>query len=564
MLDDIATQIKRIDAVQTRTKVWRDRIEDDYSQFRGDLFQIPTKEGEWESYTTNSAAVLGDSVVNAVSEARLKLWIPVGAEDKRDRKTLSATEQLSNGAIWMANILIESVPEGIDIQSELSFHAGKRGATALRCFLREEEGKLIPDIAVWDPLNLYWHSGRGRFLWVAYLRYGSKVQLEDEYEGKFTNIEEDAEGRIKLWNVWDTDEEGVFVGDEWIEKEEHGLDHIPVFIRPTGSTPIVQSTRYTDTIKDWGESVISKNRNLYPAESRLLSYEMTRAGISAKTPKVIMFDSRLSPLPPEFDKDPEVKGRVILLDAAKGQSMAEFIQQSSNQDIIQMKAFVSDQISRGGMSPPDFGRGKTATEISFQGAEQRRTFNPSKKNVERCFVWLAEEIIRQYKHGDFKENEIEGYDSKGKKFHVKVDPDKIDDNWRFEAELKLNLLRDEIGMMELAVQSTDRKILSYQTARDKYTDVQDTDQEQEIINREEAEEITNVKLWDLLTSLIEDRKKSKTPLSDLTIMGVMNKIMIESGVQPVTQGNPEIAAQQNEPVTTANMQNRLGLEFAGR
>ncbi len=556
MLDDITTQIKRIANVKTRTQVWRDRIEDDFSLFRLDPFKIPKTEGEWESYTTNAPAVLGDSVVNAVSQARLKLSIPIGGEDKRNRETVSATEQLANGAIWMANMLIEAVPEGIDIQSELSFHAAKRGVTALRCFLRDEDGKLIPDIAVWDPLNLYWDSGRKGFLWVAYLRYGSKAQLEDEYKGKFTNIEEDAQGRIELWNVWDIDEEGVFVGTEWISKEEHGLDHIPVFVRPTGSTPIIQSTTYTDTIKDWGESVISKTRNLYPKESRLLSYQMTRAGETAKPPKVIMFDSRLSPLPPEFDKDPDVKGRVIVLDAAKGQSMAEFVKQSSSQEIIQMQALVAGQIGRGGMSPPDFGQGKTATEISFQGAEQSRTFNPSKKNVERCLVWLAEEIVRQYKHGDFKENEIEGYDSKGKKFHVKVDPDKIDDNWHFEAELKLNLLRDEIGMMELAVQSIQNRILSRQTARDKYTDVQDTDQEQEILNREEAEEITQVKLWDLFAALWKDGNQ-------IGAMAVMNEIMRISA-PPLAQETSEIAGQQQEPVTTANMQNRLGLEFAGR
>lgn len=559
-----AEQLEIMTQIKSNTQDLRDRFEDDYSLFRLDKFQIPSVEGVWESFTTNGPAVLGDSVVNALSEARLKLWIPIGADDKAQRSTLSLTEQLANGAIWMANRDITAIPEGIDIQSELSFHASKRGVTALRCFLREDDdGRLIADIAVWDPLNTFWISGSKGFLWVMYKRYGSKKQLEDEYEGDLG--EADEHGRVAVYNVLDRDEEGVFSGTEWITKEKHGLKYIPVFIRPSGSTPIIQSDRYTDTIKDWGESVISRNRNLYPIESRLLSYGLTRAGKAAKMPKVILYDSRMGPVPPEFDKDPDVKGRVIFLDIAKGQDMKEFVPQPSNADILQMQAFTSGQISLGGVPPIALGhsdRTQTASATSQLMEAARQTAKPFKKNVESCFEWLAEEIVRQYKNGDFKETQIEGYDQKGKKFKVDVSPDKIDDNWHFEAELKLNMLRDEIGMMGLASESIKSGILSKQTARDKFTDIDDTDQEQEIINREQAEEITNVKLWDLLGALIDDRGRGKGGVNDLTIMAVMNQIMVSSGIQPQDGGGTtaESGAIQAEPQTDANRINRQGLD----
>ncbi len=587
MLDkEIADQLRRVTWCETQTASLRERMESDFDLMSLEPFEIPKEEGEWESFTTNSPATLADSVTNTLSDARLKLWIPVTNEKKRDRDALTMTEQLANGAIWLANQQLCAIPEGIDLQSELCFYAVKRGWTVLRCYLDEmkEHGanKLVVNIAVWDILNTFWMTGAKGAIWNGYRRYASKEQLYEEYG--VNSATEDKYGRILVYNVWDNDEEGSFSAGEWIKKpENHGLDHIPVSIRPSGSTPLIQSTNRTDTIKHVGESVISKNRAMYEIESRLHSYALTRASQSAKAPMIVLYDSSISGgKPPEMAEDPWVQGHVIFLDKGKGQELQRFLEQPSNADIIQMQARTAGMISMGGMAPIAYGQinqALPAAAVDMLTDAARQTLKPYKKNVEQQFKWLAEEITKQYKNGNFSEMELEGYDQKGKKFHVEVDPTKIKDNWHFEAELKTNLVRDEIGKMGLAIQAVTNRILSRQTARDKYVDIDDTDLEAQIIDREAAEEETMMRDWQLLDSVLSDDPQN--PANILTARAILNRIMMASqppGMNPSLQatkpsiGGNEVmrgqmqappqataAAQQTVPTTTAERLNAIGL-----
>jgi len=546
---EIAVQRAKILSHEKHTTDLLTRWEDDYDLLTLEKYQIPAEEGEWENYTTNSPATLGYSIMGALGEARRKLWIPQSDEKSKERDALSKTEQLAIGAIQMADWEIIQIPEAIDIQSELSFYSPIRGWCILRCYLEEDGGKLKVHIAAWDPLNTQWIAGKNGASWVNYQRFATLAQLKDEYGNDKITASEDSQGRILVNNAFDETETGTWVGDKWVDgPKEHGQDHVPVLILPVGSIPFIQSQRRTNTIKDLGESIYAKNRHIYPIESRLHSYELTRAGQSAKMPTVVEYDSSKAPLPPEIEKDPYVKGRTILLDAAKGQTLKKFLEQPSNQDILQMQAFTANQVSMGGMAPIAFGQNNQAIPaagIDMLTDSARQTLKPYKKNIEMCFAWLAEEIVRQYKNGDYKANVFEGDDKSGKRFHAEIEPKDIEDNWHFQCELKLNLLRDEVGKMGLAVQSTKAGILSKQTAREKYADVDDTNLEQGIIDREDAELITQKKAWDMARALFEDGDKTGAQI-------IINTIMAGAGISPsgptggpASTAEAEIAARQS-------------------
>ncbi len=538
-------ELERLDNCKKHTQALRDRMEKHYSMFRLDKFRMGADEGEWEEYTTNNPAVLGYKIINMLAFARRKLWIPVSDEGKRDRKSLSLTEQLAIGALNMADNTAMAVPEGMSTQSSLSFHSAIRGWTVVRCYMREQDDKVIPDITCWDPLNTYWISGSGKLLWVCYKRYANRRQLETEY-GMTIHALEDSHGRILVYDVWDDEEEGVFTEDEWLkEPEKHGLEYPPVYIRPVGAIPLLQSQKLDDTIKDVGPSCLTQNENIFPNESRLLSYMLTRAGMEAKMPIVVEFDSKAGALPPEFTTNPYVKGKVIFLDIAKGQKAVPFVDLPKNSDILQMLTMTQRMESMGGMAPVAYGQIDQALpaqgiDILTQSASD--VAKPYKANVETMLRWLAQEITSQYKNGDFGEMELEGFDSKENKFHVEVSPGQIDDNWRFECTLVLDLLRDKMQQIAAASEAVKSGLMSKQTARDKFHLVDDTDLEQQIIDREQIEQMLHLNWWDVAKALFEGGEKQSAQI-------ILNAIMQQGQLQ-LPGGQPGGGLQVN-----ANMPN---------
>ena len=225
-------------------------------------------------------------------------------------------------------------------QNLFSFYRVFRGWTSQRFILREEEDgdKLISDNAIWDPRNTYWIPGKKRLVWVCYVCYRTKEEIEDEYPGwngavgvpgktgdsdlgqKLTAVfdvwsiqkdEDDQKGEVEA-------EEGVIIGSEYVkDPEKIGLDYLPIRINPGRTTPLISDGLHDDNIKMVGESYLASIRDILPVESRLMSYMMTNASHLAKAPMIIKFNSDLAPQPPGFDKDPYVKGWIAIVDLAE-------------------------------------------------------------------------------------------------------------------------------------------------------------------------------------------------------------------------------------------------------
>lgn len=510
-------EIKKATECQSRTKDLRDRMEKDFELKRGQLFNIPKKEGEWESYTTNQAKVYGNKIVNGLAVAGRHIWIPLADENIKERDRLSDTERMAIASIRLADTLFEAEPESPSLQAQMSFQAAIRGFLVLRCYLYEEDDALVPDIAVWDAFNTYWISGgRKGLLWVCYKRFANKDQLEDEY-GKKLKEKADDKGRVVVWNMYDREEEGVCLGkgEEWLKKESHGIGHVPVVILAAGSTPLIQSDKHTDTIKDVGPSIYENNRDIYEVKSRLRSYRLTQAGMAAKAPIVIEFDSSQGNAP-ELPRDAYTKGKVIYLDKAKGQSYQDFIKQ----DITRGEMFLDDAIdaesSMGGLSPISHGfinRDLPAAGISMLLHADLATIKPPLELMERAFQWLAHEITAQYVEGGFSETELEGIDNKNRRFQIKVKPENIDPKWHFQCKLTPDTPQDELQNMDLAIRGVESELMAPRTAQDKYLHIEDTDAEDSLIMKAKARKIPAVMLRQMAASLLKDDPKDEDGLA---------------------------------------------------
>lgn len=579
-------EVAKVTTAETRTSALRDRMDHDYGLFTLDtsLYYISESEGKWDNVITNRAASEGNKMIDYLSYARRMLWIPQTDETESERKRLTATEQLGNGCIYMADAINEDIPDYIDIQSALSFYKVIRGWSAGRYILRDDDDKLIPDIAVWDPRNTYWHQGSKRLTWVCYVRYATEGEIRDEYHGyngKLTTEAGSAGGYCKVYDVWGFPEgkkeahEGVIVGGEWVkEPEPVGMDYLPIRIRAGRSTPIIRDGERNDTMKHVGESFLVNNREMLPVESRLLTYKIHKAGIESKPARPVIYDSTKGELPPTWEK-PLDKGSLFPVDEGKGQKIGDPLLPGTEGHIdSSLQAWIGLE-NMGGLSPIAHGLGPVpdtaqATDIVFRATMD--ALKAFRMGVEKDLVWYAEESVRQYKNGDFDEYELEGYDKGNNRFRVNIKPDQIDDKWRFRCVLIPDELREKATKMGIADQAVKGGFMSVESASDQFQIVENPSLEQQKIDRDNARKlIPELALYEMSEAKLEDlgivkandreREKAKAVIENVLIRTKIARMLQESmgasqmPKSPNVEGVPRSMPPSAETSNTGRMAN---------
>ena len=560
-------ELKKID--QCKNQALRDRMDNDFALYRldEDRYKIPKEEGEWETVITNRATAEANKLIDYLSYAKRKLWIPITEEAEIDRKKLAATERLAIGCLNLADMINEDIPEYVDIQSLASFFSVLRGWRTYRFLIRKEGDKVIPDLAVWDTRNTYWLTGRKRLNWVCYKRWDTAFGIKEEYPDWNGTVEKET-SLIEVDDIWGCEtgknaEEGVIIQDKWVkEPVDIGLSYIPIRIKAGRSAPLISDGK-DDNIKMVGESFMANSRLLYSIESRLLSYKLTRAGQLAKPPLFIIYDSTRGGLPPQIEGDPYIKGRFIPIDTGKGQALDnKALTPPQAGDIDSTWATVVGLLGLGNLSPVAYGvinQALPAQGIDILTHSTMDALKPHKKAVESDFIWLAQETIRQYINGNFGELELEGYDKSANKFKSKITSKEIDTNWRFECELIPDLLRDKSANLGLASQAVRDRLLSRRSALDVSQLSDDPDAELARIDQEEAEAIAEVKLWRMVAEIVKDARLpdgSYNPAKMLEAQIIINKL--EGMAQPAQPKSPstnvsEVPRPMPNEVVAANM-----------
>jgi len=526
-----ADELKKLTAPGIARDELRQRMDDDYALFtlEKSMYQIPSEEGDWMTAVINPAATDGNRMIDLLSYAREKLVIEIEQEKKKGREALAATERAAIGLLNLADMVKEDCPEETTVKGTSAAYMVLRGWGAYRIIITQDEddNDIIPEAAVWDTRNTYWNYGKDRMLWVCYTRYSTNEGIEDEYEGwndkKHTSytLASGSAAYTPIYDIWKwvgpdkPVQNGVAINSEWVKEPRDvkvggkPLLYIPVRIKAGRSLPlVVGGTLSTDNIKHVGESFLVNTRDILPLESRLFSYRMTRARDLAQTANVVEYDGAKSGgNPPSGFEKASTRGRTAYLDSSKGQKLAERMTPPQGNEIDLAAAQAANmRISGSGMGPVAYGMPPypdTAQGTDIINHNILDAIKPFKLGLEQDRAWMAQEFIRQYKYGNFKERTFEGYDKNGKRFEVKVKPQDINDNWRFKCELVLDLVTDENIHVGMAATEVKTGLLSKQTARDKHNLAPDPDAEQAIIDRERAEEIgelallrTAKELWD--------------------------------------------------------------------
>jgi hypothetical protein len=552
-LKDISEEKDKLDKVEKYLKPLKDRMLFDFGLYSLSEFQIPSDEGKFDTMTSNRARVEADKIINYLSYAKRKLYIPLGDDDHASRKKIAYSEDCVNGFLYSADSNNDGVPETGLIQSSKSFFRVVRGLNADRIMLYEDDdGNVVCDIAVWDPFNVVWITGKNRLLWVAYKMYDTEDGVKAEYDG--WNGKANEQGYVEIVNVIDCSEpgkmaeEGVYIGGEWVrEPEEIGLDYIPVRIKGNSSMPLVIDSENEDMVKYFAESYFVANRELYEEESRLLSYKKTNSGLLASPPLIQKYNGAGGNKPPSYDKDPRTKKGVIPQDVSKGQELttSDLIQRGT--DIDEALLLIQQKLGEGGMS--NIGLGLPPYPDTAQGTEiiaheTNQKMYPFKLALEKDYEWLASEIVSQYKNGGFiGDTQLEGINSKMKRFASKVKPDDVVTDRHFKCELIPDVLRDRNLHSGMAANEVAAGLISRETARDIHQLVDDPDLESDKIARENARSVLGIGETEAFLELVKDYAKS--PSREKQFMLQMATVRFQKALQQEFQ--PQVQGVQGQP-----------------
>ena len=516
-------ELKILESLRSKSKDLIDRMDTTFDYFRGKKFEIPKTEGKWENVTSNRAQAEGWKIINVLASAKRKISLAIEDAKEAERDTYAKTEMVANGLLYTADRRFDGSPEMPQLNSQMAFYSVVRGWRAYRLLvLDDEDGVPYMDIAVWDRRNVFYIPGRERLLKVYAERQVTEEQAKEEYEG-FNGKGDEKSGLVKIVDVWDCSDsskhtqEAVIINNDYIRPPLNVkiggsyIDYLPIRIKAGGSIPLINDDN-SDNLRHVGEDYLVNNRELPDTLSRLMSYNMTRAGMEAKMPQVIEWDSTKGDLPPEFKKDPYIKGSFIFLDKAKGQAISTPLPMTPGDKINLMLASVNQDWSMGGLNSVAYGNADvsmTAFGTDILNKNTREHIWPFKLAMEQDYIWMASEAVRQYKLGGYKESEFTGYNSKFKRFNINIKPDDIVDDKEFQCSLIVDELSDRSTHSGMAIQEVKAGISSLRTALDKHQLAEDPDQEIANIEQEQFDKMLDMPLIKGIIAQIDDYSSSK-------------------------------------------------------
>ncbi len=575
---EVGKELAILNNIRTHREKLIERMDLTFSKFRGDQFAIPKEEGVWENVTSNRAQADGWKMINSLASAQRQLFIEAKTEDLKDRGKNNSNELLVASLLYSAERLRDGLPEAPQLQAEMSFYRVVRGWGAYRLLVMEDDdSNPYLDLAVWDPRNVYYISGRTGLLKVYYERSVLKAQVVDEYP-KF-NGKEDDKGMVNIVDIWDCSDritkEAVIASEEYVKEPEtvkvgnKTIDYLPIRIKAGGAIPLVSeidtaTTDPTDNLKKVGEDYLVNIRNLIDAESRLLSYHMSAAGEEAGEAMVLEWDSTKKDMPKDWNnemRNPRGKKSVTFLDVGAGQKVGDLIPQAAGSRVQIALSILQEKLNTGSLNPIAFGEGsasETAFGVDIRNRNTREHISPFKMGLEGDFVWVGTEGVKQYMAGSFKDNQLfEGYDSKAQWFSQKIKISDLEENKIFKCKLIPDELRDRAAHSRMALEEA--PMLPLRERLDFHQLSDNPDRSIEILWQEQADQMFSTPALNGYLAMVKDYAKHPDKDKQIKLQHAFNKLLLiqiqdAQEIAAATQPQPTGGGADNPADTSERVQ----------
>lgn len=478
------------------------RWENDYSLFRLDPYTHKSSNegvsgGGYENVTANDPQTLCLSVIDNIGYAPMIIKIPL-PENLKERKDSSYAERFLYGCLNIINSRLQQVPMSPHLQGSLAWFSTVRGWVAVRVLVHKEEekGPTIPSVDVWDMRNVTWDTAGTRLLWGNHKRPISKAEAKAVYD-------KDISGKYGVLYDFCCDTEIVNIIDgEEVYREKHGLEYPPILISAVGCTPLIASTKFSDSIKDVGESALVSNRSLYEPINKLLTLYLTIVAQGAHNPLAIYSKGGKK----QFKRNPYYPGSFVQLDIDKGEKVEELYKPNMPTDTERLLSHIMQKLSIGGVPP--VASGALDIALPYSGIQllthsAMRVLEARKYVMERTIEWICRELLSQFAQGGFKAIEVHGRDGTNEFFQCKISPKDIRGDWFPECKIIPRLPEDEMQKYNMAQMAVANQILSRRTVRDKLLNIQDTDAEEDRMLYEQTASIKEVQLLRTRRALLD-------------------------------------------------------------
>jgi hypothetical protein len=556
------------EAVQSHynaTEELRNRMDEDYALYRLEPFKgleltdTDTEEG-YAHYTSNEPQTFADKIITFTAESKTILKIAHEEQEEVQRKIDNQKER------WVGGVLRQGDERQIrmmkpPVKEELASWASVRGWLFGRALLvKREDGSTFPDITPWDPLNTYWQMGDEGLEWACLKTMKTPNEIYAQYGTDLNDLEsnlKDGEGLV-VFDFYDNEINTVVLEDRVLKPPTpHGSPRIPVFYRPVGSLPLIQSENAEDTIRDWGESVFKATRVIYANYQQMLSIQLELARRSRKPPIAIESpDGTLS-----LEESPYVEGSELQL--AQGEKVQALELLKSAPDLGPFLAQIAGEMQRGALPWSTFGElpfqlSGFAIQTLRQGIET--ILIPRLRAVENCLEQIIRLITDQYVEGGFDTFEVSGYDANRKYFRESISPEVINQGGDIIVRLVSQLPQDDIAKASLAKVLTDgtSPLTSKQWARENVLEMQDADLVIDQIKTEQAENLLPMTTLFTHGMAAEERGEEEiariilAEINFLTIQKQLQLFQLQSAAQqvglPSAQGQGEQGSQLGQGI----------------
>jgi len=549
-MDKVNDIVKAVDSFRNDTTFLQlqARWEQDY-----DLWRLqPYNAGKgYYSYTTNSPRVLADKLISMLVESHLLIRVPDEAIlNEEQRKVSNNVERLLYGALNINHDILASLPGKPSLRAIKAWYAVVRGGYATRPYVyKNDEGKTIPEIAIWDIYNVAYGQDSKGVVWAAHKYQISGQQARDQYDIKAGTAE------VECLDFYDREKYGLIVNGKLVKKgfTQHGLGYCPVFIMFVGATPPVWQKNYQYTRKHIGESIFASNRDLYPAMNKTISDLVTLVRRGVKVPMGFWSASGDKTL--EEDIFQVEKAAVVPLQT--GDKLEPIMTQTMPADATPLMNWISGDEQRGGLS--HVALGELGFRLSGYAINQLQStlstlIAPFAECLERSYTLECTELLKQYtsKAKHFPPMEVYGRTSKNQAFGFPtpmfIKPSDVDGKWRLEVSLEPVLPKDDAQRYQLAQLAREGivPLLADETIRTDVLGVEDAMLEAEKIARQWADNLPLNKLWDAYIAYIADGNHDKA----MNVLKEVQRLM--GGMMPPAQGTAtaERTATEQEAMGT--------------
>ena len=330
------------------------------------------------------------------------------------------------------------------------------------------------------------------------------MEMADLYPELAKHLEKQIKDVI-VRDFWDRKIHSIIVDNKWaLESDKHGLDECPVHLVMVGAMPDIESASNTNVNKERGDGALDSNRGIYPLMNKTVSDTQTIVRRGVKVPLGIWSD----------DGQADIEGDIWQVEKGghtkftKDVEVKPLIEPSMPADTSPLLSIMSGELQRGGISHVSWGElgfRLSGYAINSLDAAVVTVIKPFAQALEQAYTLASISLLKQFASGGFDKVEVMGRTSTNEAFgypeKLSIKPKEIKQDWYPEVQLLPITPKDDAQRMLLAVQAKREGLLSIDTIREDYLNVQDLELEQMKVDREFAINLPMIRLERLYWAL---------------------------------------------------------------